>query len=417
MKKLIIILIIITTNLFSQEYEIAWEKDIGGTYAQFSKDGEFIYVAGGNTISKYRSSDGSFVSTFDNAGLQKISEFYSLCISKNDTYAIARLGDQEGTLNLYDVKTEKALKQYKGIKWSEIMPDEKSILCIKDIGGDSRKIVVIDINSEKELKSVNSDIWQGYLKLSHNGKMFATASISGTKYYFTLWDTETLTEIKRFELIDNETGTTFFQIKFSWDDNFVGISRSLPYISNIYSIPKLIEITNSKNYDKWLCSFFDFSQNQIFFHYTDISIDTTSLVSININNMKIDQRFHLQVLPLTSSFNNLIFTGSALLKPKTVGVSENEQKRLLISPNPASDYIEINVGAGSKPALENPGIEIYNLFGEKNPTLSLPIGEGTGKILPTGEDLGGVFKIDVSNLAPGVYFIKIGDIFEKFVKM
>jgi hypothetical protein len=33
-----------------------------------------------------------------------------------------------------------------------------------------------------------------------------------------------------------------------------------------------------------------------------------------------------------------------------------------------------------------------------------------------GEDLGGVFKIDVSNLAPGVYFIRIGDKFEKFMK-
>jgi hypothetical protein len=72
---------------------------------------------------------------------------------------------------------------------------------------------------------------------------------------------------------------------------------------------------------------------------------------------------------------------------------------------------------GVIPAKAGIYVKIYNIFGEKNPTLALPIGEGTGKALPTGEDLGGVFKIDVSNLTPGVYFIKIGDKFEKFVKM
>jgi hypothetical protein len=62
-------------------------------------------------------------------------------------------------------------------------------------------------------------------------------------------------------------------------------------------------------------------------------------------------------------------------------------------------------------------VKIYNIFRDKNPTLTLPIGEGTGKVLPTGEDLGGVFKIDISNLLAGVYFIKIGDKFEKFIKL
>jgi hypothetical protein len=96
----------------------------------------------------------------------------------------------------------------------------------------------------------------------------------------------------------------------------------------------------------------------------------------------------------------------------------NITSSISISPNPASDYIIINVEAGSKPAhlIE---FEIFNIFGEKiqNPTLALPVGEGTGKVLPTGEDLGGVFKIDISNLPSGVYFIKIGNKFEKFVKM
>jgi outer membrane protein assembly factor BamB len=108
---------------------------------------------------------------------------------------------------------------------------------------------------------------------------------------------------------------------------------------------------------------------------------------------------------------------NSFLSNDYLAIEEEKDISESISPNPASDYITVmQPSEGSKPS-EGLKIEIYNIFGEKNPTLSLPIGEGTGKVLPTGEDLGGVFKIDVSNLAPGVYFIKIGDKFEKFVKM
>jgi hypothetical protein len=81
-----------------------------------------------------------------------------------------------------------------------------------------------------------------------------------------------------------------------------------------------------------------------------------------------------------------------------------------ISPNPASDYIEINLDSPSikrgQGGVSLPIIEIYNIFGELQdaPPQTPPL-EGRG------------LKIDVSNLPAGVYFIKIGDKFEKFVKM
>jgi hypothetical protein len=85
------------------------------------------------------------------------------------------------------------------------------------------------------------------------------------------------------------------------------------------------------------------------------------------------------------------------------------QLSLSISPNPASDYIIINVGAGSKPALMDE-IEIFNIFGEKTTPSNL---SGLTPLIAKE----GNFKIDVSNLSPGVYFIRIGDRFEKFIKL
>jgi hypothetical protein len=416
MKKLIIILIIISTNLFSQEYEIAWEKDIGGSYAQFSKDGEFIYVAVGSNINKFRSSDGSFVSTFDNSGVPYI---YGMNISSSGNYIVTR--DGGGGSNIWDVKAEKAIKQVTNMVNGDILNDSIAI-SIFDLKNGSNKIGLFNFIKGKEVKSIITNNLQVILKVSHNGKMFATASIytdsqKNKKFYLTLWNTDSLTEIKRFELEAPDNQSTFMDIKFSLDDQLVGVCRQYPYEVEIFDTKTFSSFINSNKFDKRYAAIFDFVNNLILIDFIDPFVPTYDFYIIDKNTKLVNQKFNLITAGLTTSQNNLIFTGDRLLRPKTVGVTENEQNRLLISPNPASDYIEINVGAGSKPALENPGIEIFNIFGEKNPTLSLPIGEGTGKVLPTGEDLGGVFKIDVSNLAPGVYFIKIGDKFEKFVKM
>ena len=69
-----------------------------------------------------------------------------------------------------------------------------------------------------------------------------------------------------------------------------------------------------------------------------------------------------------------------------------------ISPNPAIDFVEIQ-------NPENKVIEIVNVFGQNcdlTPTLSIH-GEGA--------------RFDVSTLAPGMYFVKIGDKVSKFVKL
>ncbi len=94
-----------------------------------------------------------------------------------------------------------------------------------------------------------------------------------------------------------------------------------------------------------------------------------------------------------------LFTSDINGVEEKINISNNFQ----ISPNPAEDFIEISVG--SRHALTNTDIRIFNVFGEivRNPTPTLPKGEG--------------LRIDVSGLPSGVYFVRVGDKLMKFVKI
>lgn len=91
-------------------------------------------------------------------------------------------------------------------------------------------------------------------------------------------------------------------------------------------------------------------------------------------------------------------------------VEENivENNNILVYPNPASEYIEINYG-GINPTLKRgvnedlSDIKIYNTYGENVITVG-------------NADLRSLQRIDISHFTPGVYFVKIGGIVEKFVK-
>jgi photosystem II stability/assembly factor-like uncharacterized protein len=81
---------------------------------------------------------------------------------------------------------------------------------------------------------------------------------------------------------------------------------------------------------------------------------------------------------------------------------------LSIFPNPASDFIEISVGANGRSPLQS-DVKIYNVLGEIQTTPSLrdtPPWKGGEKV-----------RIDVSGLAPGMYFVRVGDIVGKLIKL
>lgn len=79
-----------------------------------------------------------------------------------------------------------------------------------------------------------------------------------------------------------------------------------------------------------------------------------------------------------------------------------------ISPNPVGEFIEVtghNKGASS--IVQNGEIRIYNILGEC--VLSTP------SLRATPQE--GKFRIDVSNLPSGVYFVRLGDWVGRFVKI
>jgi hypothetical protein len=87
---------------------------------------------------------------------------------------------------------------------------------------------------------------------------------------------------------------------------------------------------------------------------------------------------------------------------------------MLIYPNPASEYIEINFNTFNptfnRRVDEGSDIQIFDMLGVIQST---PHQFTTPQPSPKGEGV----RIDVSSLAPGMYFIEIGNRIEKFVKL
>jgi hypothetical protein len=84
-----------------------------------------------------------------------------------------------------------------------------------------------------------------------------------------------------------------------------------------------------------------------------------------------------------------------------------ENQNFQISPNPASDYIEISVGSVILNEVKDLGVSIYDMLG---------VEVYCSIATPPAPSQGGNLRIDVSHLSPGVYFVRIGDVVRKFVK-
>jgi hypothetical protein len=78
-----------------------------------------------------------------------------------------------------------------------------------------------------------------------------------------------------------------------------------------------------------------------------------------------------------------------------------------ISPNPASEYIEISVSSVILNEVKD--LRIFDLLGIE---LTAPALRAT----PPYQG-GEIIRLDVSSLSPGVYFLRVGDLVRKFVKI
>jgi len=87
---------------------------------------------------------------------------------------------------------------------------------------------------------------------------------------------------------------------------------------------------------------------------------------------------------------------------------ENIIENLSLSPNPATDFLEISYSPSINRMVNHTvdGITIYDVLGEciKEIPLNTPFSKGE-------------ITLDVSTLSPGVYFVKVGEKVGKFVKL
>ena len=108
-----------------------------------------------------------------------------------------------------------------------------------------------------------------------------------------------------------------------------------------------------------------------------------------------------QTLQEEDTFDDNIFLSFMLDKFTSVEMEVKDTKDTYISPNPVSDYIEINAGVNCNFTL--PEIRIYNVYGD------------CVKIVESGLRPVSTEKIDVSELPPGIYFMKINKQFKNFL--
>ncbi|MCL2502762.1 MAG: putative Ig domain-containing protein, partial [Bacteroidales bacterium] len=95
-----------------------------------------------------------------------------------------------------------------------------------------------------------------------------------------------------------------------------------------------------------------------------------------------------------------------------VGVVETlRATSLQVYPNPTTGQLRIK----NEELREGSVVEVYNVVGQLMMQAPLNPPEG-GKLLPSFGGVGGGLIIDVSSLANGIYFLKIGEKVVRFVK-
>jgi len=92
-----------------------------------------------------------------------------------------------------------------------------------------------------------------------------------------------------------------------------------------------------------------------------------------------------------------------IVERKITSVCQIGEEDLNVSPNPASDYIEISLSSYKMPEYEPSNIRILNILGECVYSVNL-----SGEITQS-------FSIDVSNFPTGLYFIQFKGKFKNFI--
>jgi|GEM_PF-5368803 len=299
-----------------------------------------------------------------------------------------------------------------------------------DYWKESGIIGLYDIYSQNEVWG-NKSLKSNKLILSDNEDILM---VSGYEYFYRLQG-----DFKSLILFSNMdssftfwsliTGTTNDDISksmdISFDSRYAAYSTSnnqinivdisthsiLKGISNGFSdrnyTPQSIAFSNV-TYDFYTCSY-------VKHNISDSAYNTYELRKWNINhnepidslNFNFFESWQLAVSPdskyLIGGSNKGRIRLWNLNMFKVTGIDEKNTTNVIVYPNPASDYIEIQLSESFK-LSESYFIKIYNTYGQCVINYELQITNYDENI-----------RIDVSQLPVGIYFLRIGNQVEKFV--
>jgi hypothetical protein len=157
---------------------------------------------------------------------------------------------------------------------------------------------------------------------------------------------------------------------------FVAISWDLPSINNLDYFN--VKIVNKKDQTEEI---FKTSGNQIIYNVESLTTYQVTVTTINRAGQESDSSEILEFI--TDDFSG-------------VGIAGNNKTGFKLFPNPARDILNIETEL-----RENTNIEIYNISGCKISTYLMSENH---------------YYINISKLTPGLYFIKVGNSVQKFVK-
>ena len=378
--------------------------DFDNIYVSGNFESDTLFFNNGKYVTHFRLDD-SFIAKYNNNGIcqwaekitgNKYDYIYSLNIDEFGDVFITGIYDSDTIMFNNDKYLKKSNKEdgflakynRNGIcEWVENIPRHHPVVLQKDnifIGGFFGKDT-INFNNGTSLTS--NDYNDGFIaKYNNNGKCQWVEQIKGTREETA--NSITVDADENIYVIGTYNGDSLFF------NNGIFLSKK-------YNTKDYVAKYNGIGICQWAEQIVGpFSQ-----YSNQIAVD-------NFGSIYISGAFQSDTIKFNNGISIIGFDvrDSYLAKYSQSNTSISDkpiQNNIAVYPNPAYDYIEINPDANN-PTLkrgvdEGSDIQIFNTLGEI--------------IISVEQTPPSVQRIDISKLSHGIYFIKIGNRVEKFVKM
>ena len=342
MKKIMLMLalILVSNSLFSQ-LEVVWQKTFPAIidFAKFSKDGKLLYCAIGDSIVVMDPISGERLRRFEGTRPYPCNQ---LSISNSGNYLISM--DGGGGFDLWDINNEMFIKHYSSqLRALFISNDDKYMYWLYYDG----YMRIIDIKNDSIIKQVQTHKIQS-AKLSNNGKILALGypyngfnqmgeTVDNVK--LELWDAENLKLIKVLQ--DTKSSDGYWNFEFSKDDNYFAATSAIKQYTTVYDLIQN-KISFNSEYSNYNFKFT--SDNSKLLYYASKSLD---LIKESGEKYHYDNAIGTKLETSGSIENWYVLNGVAkwwiLYRNVITSVDSEISNVFTISPNPATDYIEISL--------------------------------------------------------------------------